>query len=218
VKEKAMRIQGREGKLVGWAVVVVLALALGLPRSAAAHCDTLDGPVVVDAKKALEKKEITPVLKWVGKNEEAEVRAAFKQTLAVRQKGGEAKELADQYFFETLVRLHRLGEGAPYTGLKPAGTDMDPAVKGADLALETGAADKLLKMLTDEVAAGLRERFGAVLEKKKHAKDSVEAGRQYVAAYVDFVHYVERLHVDAQGPRHHHETKGGAAAKGSNHH
>jgi hypothetical protein len=194
-----MGIKVRKGKLAGWAVVGILSLALGLPVVALAHCDTLNGPVVVEAKKALEKRDVTPVLKWVDKKEEAEVRAAFKLTLAVRQKGGEAKELADRYFFETLVRLHRLSEGAPYTGLKPAGTNLGPAVKGADLALETGSANNLVKMLTEEMAAGLQKRFTAVLETKKYAADSVEAGRRYVAAYVEFVHYVERLHDDAKG-------------------
>jgi hypothetical protein len=43
----------------------------------------------------------------------------FTKTLAVRKQSKEAKELADMYFFETLVRIHCAGEGAPYTGLKP---------------------------------------------------------------------------------------------------
>ncbi len=165
-----------------------------------AHCDTLDGPVVTAAKTALEKKDITPVLKWIKPEHEAELKTAFARTLVVRAQGKEARELADQFFFETLVRVHRAGEGAPYTGLKPAGTKVDPAVEAADQALESGKADALIKAVTDETAAGIRQRFTDTVEKKKHAEHNVEAGREYVAAYVEFVHYFEALHKTATRP------------------
>jgi hypothetical protein len=100
------------------------------------------------------------------------------------------------YFFETLVRIHRAGEGAPYTGLKPAG-QVEPSIAAADKAIETGSPDQLVKMITDASAAGIRERFNRVRETKKHADKSVAAGREFVEAYVDFTHYVERLHEDA---------------------
>src|SRR5512140_96345 len=99
------------------AFAVALAGALGLtlvPRAALAHCDTLDGPVVKDARAALESKDITPVLKWVRQDEEGDLREAFRHTLGVRAVGAEAQALADRFFFETLVRLHRAGEGEPY--------------------------------------------------------------------------------------------------------
>ncbi len=189
-----------------------------LPCVANAHCDTLDGPVVMQAKAALEKGDATPVLKWVKKENEAEIRDAFRKTLAVRAKGPEAKELADMYFFETLVRLHRAGEGAPYTGLKPAGTDLGPAVTGADKALENGKVDDLTKLVTGDVAAGIRERFNTAMEKKKHADESVDAGREFVEAYATFVHYVERLHLDATGPAaHHSEPEASAIDSGHQH-
>jgi hypothetical protein len=38
---------------------------------------------------------------------------------------------------------------------------------------------------------------------KRHADDSVDAGREFVAAYVEFVHYAERLHLDATSPASH---------------
>jgi uncharacterized protein DUF6448 len=172
--------------------------ALFGPSPARAHCDTLDGPVVTAARAALAKGEITPVLGWIGKDQEDEVREAFNRTLAVRRLGPEAQELADRYFFETVVRLHRAGEGEPFTGLKPAGTPVDPAVAASDKALATGSIDGLVSELSAEVAAGLRLRFERAMEKKRHAGDSVEAARAYVAAYVELTHYAERLHLDAR--------------------
>ncbi len=188
--------------------------------SAFAHCDTLDGPVVTDAKTALAKKEITPVLKWIKPEHEAELKAAFARTLAVRAQSKEARDLADQFFFETLVRVHRAGEGAPYTGLKPAGTKLDPAVEAADHALESGTADALIKAVTDETAAGIRRRFTETVEKKKHAEHNVEAGREYVAAYVEFVHYVEALHSTAtrEAAAHEHGEAAAQPAKAAREH
>lgn len=177
-----------------------------------AHCDTLDGPVVTDAKAALEKKDITPVLKWIKPENEAELKTAFAQTLTVRTQGKEARELADQFFFETLVRVHRAGEGAPFTGLKPAGTKVERAIAAADRALESGKADALIKTVTDAAAAGIRQRFAETIEKKKQAEYNVQAGREYVAAYVEFVHYVEALNATATRPASAH-AHGEAAAQ-----
>ncbi len=159
-----------------------------------AHCDTVDGPVVNDAREALAAGDVTPVLKWVRPGDESEIRAAFAKAVAVRSGGGVGREVADTWFFETLVRVHRAGEGAPYTGLKPSGSPLDPAVRLADRALETGSADALVAALTSHLTAGLRERFGKTAELRRHAADNVEAGRAYVAAYVELVHHAERLH------------------------
>jgi len=174
-----------------------------IPSLVSAHCDTLAGPVVITAKAALEKGDVTPVLKWVKKENEKEVREAFAKTLAVRKQGKEAKELADMYFFETLVRIHRAGEGAPYTGLKP-GEAIEPITAESDKALESGSVDNLVKDVTDAAAKGIREKFAHAKETKKHADDSVEAGREYVEAYVVFTHYVERLYNDATTKIEHH--------------
>lgn len=173
-------------------------------RTAGAHCDTLDGPVVTTAKTALEKGNVTPVLKWVRKEDEKAIRAAFRKTLTVRAQGPEARELADMYFFETLVRIHRAGEGAPYEGLKPAGIHLDPAVEAADKALDNGSVDDLARTIAAKVESGIQERFARAVEAKKHADETVEAGREFVEAYVEFVHYVERIHLDAAGPAAHH--------------
>jgi len=199
------------------ALIVAAGIVVLFCKDSLAHCDTLDGPVVMTAKSALEKGDVTPVLKWVKKEHEAEIRDAFKKTLAVRAKGPEAKELADLYFFETLVRIHREGEGAPYTGLKPAGT-VEPPIAAADKALNSSSVDGLVKAVTDHVAAGIGERFNHAVETRKHADESVEAGREYVEAYVEFIHYVERLHVDAMSKAGHHETPEATETAGQHKH
>ncbi len=187
------------------AATVLVVASIFLSRRVSSHCDTLDGPVVAAAKAALEKGDATPVLKWVKRSDEAEIRATFSKTLAVRTKGPEARELADMYFFETLVRIHRAGEGAPYTGLKPAGSELSPAVVEADKALEKGEVNHLVKLVADAVSKGIQERFAHAVETKRHAEESAEAGREFVAAYVEFVHYAERLYEDAVQPVGHHE-------------
>ena len=164
------------------------------PGKCYAHCDGLDGPVVIAAKSALETENVNLVLNWVQKKDEAEIRKVFQKTLLVRKLNPEAKELADMYFFETLVRIHRAGEGAGYTGLKPAGRDLGPAIPAADRAVAVGNLEALNKLLMDKIHEGLQEKFKNVMEKKNYGKDDVEAGRDYVASYVTFIHYVEGLY------------------------
>lgn len=179
--------------------LITIALCLGtglfMVQQAFAHCDTLEGPVVQDARLALEKGEVTPVLKWVTPENEADIREAFRKTIVVRKQSADARDLADMYFFETLVRIHREGEGAPYTGLKPAG-EVEPGIAAADKALESGSADALVQELSAALAASVRKQFEQAAAAKKHADESVEAGREYVEAYVTFIHYVERLNAD----------------------
>jgi hypothetical protein len=172
--------------------------------TALAHCDTLDGPVVLTAKLALEKGDVIPVLKWVKPDDEKEIRDAFAKAVKVRGLGDDARALADLHFFETLVRLHRAGEGVAYTGRKPAGA-IDPGIDAADKALEHGSADALARGTAKAIEKGILKRFADVAEKKKRAEESVEAGRAYVAAYVGYVHYVEALAaLAAADPEAHH--------------
>jgi len=189
------------------ASLAAISAALMISTSAWAHCDTLNGPVVQAAKLALQKGDVTPVLKWVKKEREPEIKAAFKRTLAVRAKGAEARSLADTYFFETLVRIHRAGEGAPYTGLKT--TPPEPVIAKADAALKSGAVDGLVKAINGHVDAGIRKRFERALATLKKADKSVEAGREFVEAYVQYTHYLEGLHQVAAG--HGHEAHQGKA-------
>lgn len=195
---------------MGILVMTIIGIWLSLQGISGAHCDTLDGPVVATARASLEKGDVTPVLKWVKKEDEKEIQELFNKTLTVRKQGKEAKEVSDMYFFETLVRIHRAGEGAPYTGLKAAGT-VEPSVAAADKALEGGSVEGLVKMVNEAVAKGIRERFEHTKEAKKHADESIETGRKFVEAYVEFTHYVERLHMDAEGPSAHGKAEGAAA-------
>lgn len=179
-------------------------LALALPGLALAHCDSLDGPVVADARSALGKGEVTPVLKWVKADDEPEIRDAFARAVAVRKLGPEAQQLAETFFFETLVRVHRAGEGAPFTGLKPAGA-IEPPIAAADQALADGSVDPLAQKIAEHAAAGVRERFARALAAKKHAGENVAAGREYVEAYVTYVHYVEAVVQAVHAEAHHGE-------------
>lgn len=195
------------------AILIIVGLMLLMPNRAAGHCDGMDGPVVKAAQKALDSGNINLVLIWVQKTDEPEVRKAFDQTINVRKLSPEARTLADRYFFETVVRLHRAAEGAPYTGLKPAGRDLGPAIPAADEALDARNVESLLKIINEATEKGLREHFRRALEAANFKKDDVEAGRAYVKAYVEFIHYAERSYEAATKPisGHYEENESGGA-------
>jgi len=175
-------------------VLLMLGLVTAVSQATAhAHCDALDGPVVKAARAALEAGDVGPVLQWVALEREAEVREAFERTRRVRAAGGDAEALADTWFFETLVRIHRAGEGASFDGLKPAGS-AEPFVLAVDRTLASGSVDELAARMAAHVAAGVRERFARAHEAQAHAGHNVEAGRRFVAAYVEYMHYVEGIH------------------------
>ena len=178
--------------------MLMMAAGLGffalLPARALAHCDGLDGPVVKAAQRALDTRNPALVLVWVQEKDEPEIRKAFEQTLAVRGLSAQARELADRFFFETVVRVHRAGEGASFTGLKPAGRDLGPAIPAADEAVRLGSAEPVRRLLTATIEEHLRHHFAEVMATKTFAPDDVAAGRAYVKAYVEFIHFVERLY------------------------
>jgi hypothetical protein len=178
-------------------LTAVLAGLAALPLGA--HCDALDGPVVVAAKQALAKGDVNPVLAWVKAEDEAQIRAAFARTLKVGALGPEARELAEAYFFETLVRIHRAGEGAPYTGLKPAGMDFGPAIPAADKALASGDMKPVFDLMHGVLKPGLEARFKQARAARSQAPADPAAGRKAVAAYVDFLHYVDGVYRAAAG-------------------
>jgi hypothetical protein len=184
---------------------VVATFALLTSRNVYAHCDTLDGPVAKAGQRSLDTGNLDFALVWIKPAAEVELRAAFKQTLTVRKLGTDARALADRYFIETLVRLHRAGEGEPYTGLKPSGTDLGPAIPAADAAIRSGSQTAVTKLVTDAVTTGVRDRLNRVIATRGYNASDVAAGREYDEAYVGFLHYVERLYVDAASETSSHE-------------
>jgi len=184
-------------------IIVSVSIWLVITTQANAHCDTMDGPVVKDAQTALAAGDVTGVLKWIEPKHEQEIRQLFQQVLTVRSQGQPAEDLAERYFFESLVRIHRAGEGAPYTGLKPAG-QVEPIIAASDKALYQKNIDELVKKINQHIDHEIRQRFQTALENKKHVNHSVEAGRAYVRAYVEFTHYVEGLHKAVIGAGHGH--------------
>jgi hypothetical protein len=196
----------QNGKLLlrQYAIGLASMVLVLLPVHVFAHCDGMDGPVVKAAQMALANGDVNRVLIWVQPKDEPEISKAFQQTLAVRKLSPEAKDLADRSFFETLVRIHRAGEGAPYTGLKPAGRDLGPAIPAADKALERGSEAALRKLLLDAVEEGLHRHFDEALSKKNFKTGDVQAGRNYVKAYVELLHYSEGLYRAAKDNPHGH--------------
>lgn len=190
-------MRGHRSLIAIAATLSALLLAALAANSALAHCDGMDGPVVNAAQRAFETGNVNLVLIWVRQEDEAQLRTAFQEALAVRRLGPEGRQLADRAFFETLVRLHRTGEGAAYTGLKPAGRDLGPAIPAADRALAAGSSGAVQDLLSRAVQDGLREQFQRVMSRRNYDPNDVAAGRAYVQSYVEYVHYVERLYESA---------------------
>jgi hypothetical protein len=185
-------------------VLIALTLAARLSSLAIAHCDSMDGPVVKEAQRALAEKKVDPVLKWVRADDEPAIREAFDLALAVRGESERARKLTDQYFFETLVRLHRAGEGEAFNGLKAAGSAAS-AIVATDGALAEGNIDQLADRYAAAVRDAVKHRFDDAHTKRKVAEESSAQGREYVQAYVELTHFVENLdYIVSNGANHQH--------------
>lgn len=193
-------------------LAVLLISVVSFPQLASAHCDTMDGPVVVAARKALETNNVNYVLIWVKKEKEPELKAIFQKTLAERTSRPGEKEAIDMTFFESLVRIHREGEGVSFTGLKPAGTVVEPIVIAVDSAIEHNSVESLSKMLNEEILKNIQERFKKIQEKKNYNVNNSDDGREYIESYVTFVHYVEGIDsaINAQTVEHGAESLAGS--------
>jgi Family of unknown function (DUF6448) len=167
------------------------------------HCDSMDGPVVTAARRALDQGDVAIVLPYAPARAEAEVTAAFEQVLPIHQTGSSAGQLADRWFFETVVRLHRAGEGAPYTGLKPAGQDEGPVIPVTERALHTGSADELIRILTEVVADQTKTRLDRVTALQQQECRSVAAAREYVEAKLGLQVWAHKLYLAATSEPHH---------------
>lgn len=178
-------------------LVVGFMLSMLVSSQAMAHCDTLNGPVVQAGQRAVETGNVNLSLIWVKKKDEDEVKNTFQKALSVRKLNAEARELADMYFFETLVRLHRAGEGEAFTGLKPPPKEADPIIAAADRAVETGNIQPLLGFLPKSSHGEVLDRFNKVMALKNYRPDDVIAGREYVENYVEYLHFAEEAAEEA---------------------
>ena len=156
-----------------------------------AHCDTMDGPLIADARKAMGQNNVNYVLKWVSAANESGIRDAFNLVMKVKGLSPEAKELSEKYFFDTLVRIHRAGEGEPFTGVKPSGTPIDDKVLAADKSIEIGNLSPLKNMVSKDILQELTKRFNKVMSLKNFDVNNVAAGREYIEAYVQFFKFAE---------------------------
>ena len=157
------------------------------------HCDTLDGPVVVAARRALDADDVDLALPFVPVDGEDEVRAAFDLACKARTQGPEARQVADLYFFDTVVRVHRRGEGAPHTGLKPAGLDVGPVIPLAERAVESGNPAPLVEFLQRAVREQAQARLARVGELEAATGSGVPAARAYTSAMLGFVVWSHKL-------------------------
>lgn len=164
------------------------------PAPVSAHCDTLDGPVVKAAQKALKTDNVNYMLIWVKPENEDEIRKALKRAKAKKKaaKTKEEKDKAEMELFEILVRIHREGEGAKYEGIKPAGS-VEPEIALADKAVETGKLGEVLhRIQSPKNKEIILHLFHKIEEKSHYSVNDVPAGREFSEAYVIFIHAVEK--------------------------
>jgi hypothetical protein len=113
---------------------------------------------------------------------------AFDLTRKARNQGSESRQVADLYFFDTVVRVHSWGEGAPHTGLKPAGLDVGPVIPLAGAAVDSGDAERLIAFLQRAVRAALQQRLLAdVRTRAADAATGIPAARTYTSAMLGFL-------------------------------
>lgn len=189
-------------------IIVALIVLMFSPLLAGAHCDTMDGPTAADGKKALESNNINFALKWILPKYEDELRTIFEKSIKVRVLSPEAMELADLYFLENLVRIHRAGEGEPFEGLKPSGTPIDEKVAAADKSVEVGNLSPLEGLISSEEMHELQDKFQKVMALRDYDINDIQAGRAYIEAYVNFFKTAEgeeHEQTHAHPARHSHE-------------
>jgi hypothetical protein len=134
------------------------------------------------------------ILPYVHVEGESEVRDAFELTVKSRALGGEAEEVADRWFCETVVRIHRAGEGASFTGLKPAGLDVGPIIPVAERALERGSGAELADLLCTTVREQVESRLAHAMSLGEHADEGVAQARTYVEAMLGLQVWAHHVH------------------------
>ena len=193
---KTMKKYGVRGLILGLVAAGIFLLA---PVTADAHCDTMDGPAVKDAIRAMDTGNVNYALKWVQPKYEAEVSRAFRMSMKVKDINADTKNLAEQYFFGILLRDHRAGEGVAFDGVKPHGWPVDERVKAADQSIALGNLEPLKGLVEPDKWPELQRRFQKVMSLKDFDVNRVKEGREYIEAYVQFFKF-------AEGEDEHHES------------
>ena len=198
-----MRTMNHLKKRFGKVALLLGVVMLAFSTPIYAHCDSYDGPVIQDARKALHEADVRYILKWIEEEHEGEIVALFEKTVALKSEDTEVYGTVEKHFLETLVRLHREGEGAPFTGLKPAGS-ATPIVKMADRSIADEDVNSLLGELSKHIQHVIAEKYEKVNGLSEVKDNSTAEGRAYVAAYVDYTHTLEAIESALAGGAHHH--------------
>lgn len=184
------------------ATLILLLIFTLAGTEARAHCDRKNGPVAVAAREALQTENFEKIVIWVGQEQEEELKKKFEQSLQVYRKGGEAKELAEEFFMESAVRLHREAEGLPFTGLKEAQPNPED-IEAAEQALDTGKIDMVVSLLSEKMEEKVTHWFTEARAAEKKKDNSIEAGREWVDTYVKYITYIHGLYQTIEkGPPH----------------
>ena len=157
-------------------------------------CDTMDGPVVTAAELALEMENINYVIPYVKKKYERELRDAFDRAIIVRELSGEAAEVADYWFFETAVRLHVLGDGKSYTGIRHSGLNRGPMITKTEEAIEIGDNTVLKEFLMNLIEESFENQFEEIMSKKEYDLNDVDAARDYITSMLEFIRFTHDLY------------------------
>jgi hypothetical protein len=138
--------------------------------------------VVVAARHVLEEGDVDLVLPYAFEEGWDEIRHAFDLAVRAWAAGGDARAVADRWFFETVVRVHRAGEGAPCTGLKRSGLDVGPVIPVAEHALEQESPDELADLLAARPVEEITHRFHHLAPLKAEAEGGLHQARAHVEA------------------------------------
>lgn len=167
------------------------------------HCNSREGPVAIDVKKALEKGDFQLIARWISAEDEQELKDKFNKCRKIYQEEkGDKQEVAREYLMETTVRLHRAAEGMPFEGLQSVGSFPDDIEKG-EQALEEENIESILNLLIEELQQEAKKWFQEAVEAKQTKNESIPEGRNYTSAYVKYITFVHKIYNEIKsGPPH----------------
>ncbi len=114
--------------------------------------------------------------------------------MKVRDINEEVRELADLYFYKTVVRVHRMSESVGYTGLKFEDFGPVEGIEAADKAIENKSFEEIFSHIKGKSEQEhVKHYYTDVQSKRNFDVNDVNAGREYVKLYVHFIHYAEGL-------------------------